>query len=244
MNGLGASLLFAFANAIHPRMLWLMLWPVLIAMAAWGTLAVVFWGQAALWVADLIYQWVEYATVILPWDAGDVALFAAKALILLLLVPLIQLTALLILGAFGMPAMVEHVAQRRFTQLERRGGGGFVGSVWNGIVAIVGLVLLGLVSLPLWFIPLLWPVLPIAILGWVNQRVLRYDAIAEHADVGEMQKIFRERRGALYVLGVGLALVAYVPIVGFFAPVLVGLAFIHYLLAQLTRLRSAPGPVQ
>lgn len=244
MNGVGASLLFAFANAIHPRMLWLMLWPVLIAMVAWGSLAVVFWGQAALWVADLIRQWVEYASVILPWEASDVALFAAKALILLLLVPLIQLTALLILGVFGMPGMVDHVAQRGFAQLERRGGGGFAGSVWNGFVAIAGLVLLGLASLPLWLIPPLWPVLPVAILGWVNQRVLRYDAIAEHADVGEMKKIFSERRGALYALGVGLALVAYVPIVGFFAPVLVGLAFIHYLLARLARLRNAPGPVQ
>ncbi len=242
MTGVGASLLFAFANAIHPRMLWLMLWPVLIATAAWGTLAVVFWGQAALWVAELIRQWAEYAAFILPWDASGVALFAAKLLILLLLVPLIQLTALLILGMFGMQAMVDHVAKRSFAQLERRGGGGFAGSLWNGLVAIIGLVLLGLVSLPLWLIPPLWPVLPIAILGWVNQRVLRYDALAEHADAGEMRKIFDQRRGALYLLGVGLALVAYVPIVGFFAPVLVGLAFIHYLLAQLALMRNATAP--
>ena len=242
MSGIGASLLFAFANVIHPRMLWLMLWPVLIAMVVWGSLAIAFWGQAALRVADLIRQWAEYASIIVPWDASDVALFAAKVLILLLMVPLIQLTALLILGVFGMPAMVNHVAERSFAQLERRGGGSIAGSLWNGVVAIVGLVLLGLVSLPLWLIPPLWPILPIAILAWVNQRVLRYDALAEHADVGEMRRIFDARRGALYLLGAALALVAYVPLLGFFAPVLVGLAMIHYLLAQLRLLRGDQGP--
>ena len=40
-----------------------------------------------------------------------------------------------------------------------------------------------------------------AILGWGNQRLLRYDALAEHADGDEIRRIFRKRRGALYVLG-------------------------------------------
>ena len=240
MTGIGASILFALANLFHPRMLWLMLWPVLAAMFAWGLLAVVFWGQLVLWVADLIRQWAQYATFVVPWSATDVALFAAKVLIVVLLVPLIQLTALLILGVFGMPEMVNHVATRRFAPLERRHGGSFMGSVGNGLVSLGGLVILGLLSLPLWIFPPLWPILPVAILGWVNQQVLRYDALAEHADAGEMRAVFRANRGALYALGVVLALVAYVPLLGFFAPVVVGLAFIHYLLDRLQRQRVAP----
>ncbi|TAK43607.1 MAG: EI24 domain-containing protein [Betaproteobacteria bacterium] len=240
MTGIGGSLLFALANLFHPRMLWLMLWPVMAAMFFWGALALVFWGQLVLWLAELIRQWAQYATLIVPWSAGDVALFAAKVLILIMLVPLIQLTALLLLGVFGMPEMVNHVAQRRFPQLERRHGGGFAGSVWNGVVALCGLALLALASLPLWLFPPLWPILPVAIMGWVNQKVLRYDALAEHADAAEMQKIFAERRGSLYVMGVVLALVAFVPLLGFFAPVVVGLTFIHYLLAQLKLLRERP----
>ena len=38
---------------------------------------------------------------------------------------------------------------------------------------------------------------------------------------------------ALYVLGLLLALLAYVPLVGFVAPVVFGLAFIRYLLGAL-----------
>lgn len=240
MTGIGSSLLYALANLFHPRILWLMLWPVLAAVGLWGTVALVFWGQAVLWLAGILKQWVQSATFFIAWDAGDVATFAAKLLILILLVPLIQLTALLILGVFGMPAMVEHIANRRFPQLERRHGGSFAGSVWNGVVALAGLALLGLISIPLWVLPPLWPLIPVAIMGWVNQRVLRYDALAEHADAVEMRRIFAGRRGSLYVLGVLLALVAYVPLLGFFAPVVVGLTFIHYLLAQLKLLRGQP----
>jgi hypothetical protein len=54
-----------------------------------------------------------------------------------------------------------------------------------------------------------------------------------------MARIFRERRGALYSMGVLLALAAYVPILGFFAPVVFGLAFIHYLLGALATERRS-----
>lgn len=240
MSGIGVSLLFAFANILHPRMLWLMVWPMLIALLLWGTVALVFWTQLVLWLAGIVRQWVQTATFFVAWDASDVATFAAKALILLMLVPVIQLTALLILGVFGMPAMVTHVAERRFPQLARRQGGSFAGSIWNSVLALAGMALLGILSVPFWIFPPLWPLIPVAILGWVNQQVLRYDALAEHADANEMDTLFAGQRGALYLLGVLLALVAYVPLVGFFAPVLVGLTFIHYLLAQLKLLRDQP----
>jgi hypothetical protein len=213
---------------------------VLLALAFWGTAVLIFWGQLVLWLGGTLKGWVQTATFFFNWDATDVTLFAAKALILVMLVPLIQLTALLILGVFGMPVMVNHVAERRFPQLERRKGGSFAGSMWNSVVAVLGLMLLGLVSLPLWLFPPLWPVIPVVILAWVNQKVLRYDALAEHADPGEMNRIFSESRGTLLLLGGALALVSYIPVLGFFAPVIVALTFIHYLLARVKGLRDQP----
>ena len=126
MNPVARSLLFALANLLHPRMLWLMLWPVLAALALWGTLTLVFWAQLAGWLASLINQWLTTGMFAIQWDVKDAALVGAKVLIVILLVPLIQLTALLILSTFGMPAMVEHVAARGYAQLERRKGGNLV----------------------------------------------------------------------------------------------------------------------
>src|SRR5262245_40022871 len=234
------SLLYGFANLLHPRMLWLMIWPMLVALAAWGTVALVLWVKVAVWLGGVLQQWLAAAPFAGRFDLGDVTLVAAHVLLFLAFVPIVYLTALFILGVFGMQAMVDHVARRSYPALERRRGGGTAGSVWNGIVALAGMALLGLVTLPLWLAPPLWPVLAVAILGWGNQKLLRYDALAEHADGGEMQRVFRARHRPLYVLGVLLALLAYVPFLGFVAPVAFGLAFIHYLLGALAQERVVP----
>jgi hypothetical protein len=230
---IAGSLLYAAANLLHPRMLWLMIWPMLVSLALWGTVALALWARTAVWLAAHLERWMESAMFFARFDLADAALIAAHVLLFLLFVPLVYLTALFILSVFGMQKMVEHVAQRSFQNLERRRGGGVVGSGWNAALALLGLMGLALVSLPFWLVPLLWPILPPVILGWVNQRLLRYDALAEHADREEMARIFREQRGSLYLLGLLLALAAYVPLLGLLAPVLFGLAFIHYLLAAL-----------
>lgn len=232
------SLLYAVANVLHPRMLWLMLWPMLVALGLWGSVALVLWAKLALRIAAWLERGLEWALSWAHLDLQAVALVAANVLLFLGFVPLVYLTALFILSLFGMQKMVEHVAERSFPELERRHGGGVAGTGWNSLVALFGMLGLGLLSIPFWLFPPLWPLIPIVILGWVNQRLLRYDALAEHADAGEMAALFRSRRGALYLLGVLLALAAYVPILGFFAPVLFGLAFIHYLLSALAAERS------
>jgi CysZ protein len=237
MNVLG-SVLYGLANLFHPRMLWLMVWPMLVSLALWGTVALVLWTRLTLWLAALLKRWLEPALGFVRLDFGDATLVAANVILFLLFVPLVYLTALFILGVFGMQKMVDHVAARSFPQLERRRGGGTAGSVWNGVAALGGMLLLFVVSVPLWILPPLWPLIPLAILSWGNQRLLRYDALAEHADRPEMARIFRERRGALYLLGFLLALLAYVPLVGFVGPVVFGLAFIRYLLGALQESRA------
>ncbi len=240
MNPVLKSLFFAFGSLLHPRMLWLMIWPMLAALLAWGVAALFLWGAIAMRLAAHLKQWIESGVFFFRFDTGDAMLVAAHVVMVLLFVPLVYLTALFILSVFGMQAMVEHVAARRFPQLARRQGGGLAGSVANSVVALLGLAVLGLISVPFWLIPPLWPMIPVAIMGWVNQRMLRYDALAEHATPGEMRAIFSARRGALYALGAVLALLAYVPLLGMVMPVLFGLAFIHFLLGELAALRQAP----
>jgi len=232
------SLLYAITHVLHPRMLWLMLWPMLVALGTWGSVALLTWGALAVRLGEWLRRALDYALAWSHLDFGVVALVAANVLLFIAFVPLVYLTALVILSVFGMQPMVDYVAQRAYPQLERRRGGGVAGSGWNSLVAFAGMLGLFVLSVPLWLFPPLWPIIPLVILAWVNQRLLRYDALAEHADAGEMARIFRARRGALYLLGLLLALIAYVPLLGFFAPVLFGLAFIHYLLGVLAAERG------
>jgi len=226
---------YGAANLFHPRMLWLMVWPMLVAAGFWGIAALFLWVRTAVRIAELIQTGLDVVHI----QAPDAALIAAHAVLFLLFVPLVWLTALFILGMFGMGEMVDHVSAVSFPSLERRHGGGLAGSIANGLATFVGMLLLAVITLPLWILAPLWPLIPLVIFAWANQRLLRYDALADHADRQEMRAVFRARRGHLYLLGVLMALVAYIPVVGFVAPVLFGLAFIRYLLGALAEHRAS-----
>ncbi len=149
MNPATRSLMFAFANLFHPRMLWLMVWPMLVALAIWGVVLLFTGAQVVAMLAGWIQQWTQSGSFLVRWDLSEAITMAAKFLVFLAFVPLVWLTALMILSVFGMPAMVDHVASRRFPQLARRQGGSLAGSAWNGVVALAGVVVLGVVtSLP------------------------------------------------------------------------------------------------
>lgn len=237
-----ASLGFGLVNVFHPRMIWLMIWPMLVSLAVWVTVAFFLWSRLAVWIAEVLKQWAAPIAGWAPFDLGTAATFIANFMLLVLFFPLVYLTALFLLGIFGMDKMVDHVAAQMSPSPERRRGGGAAGSIWNGIVSLTGIVLLFLVSLPLWLVPPLGPIAVLAILSWVNQRLLRYDAVSQHADKGEMHRLFRERRGGLYSLGLLLALAGYIPFLNLLAPVLFGLAFIRYLLGALIEIRYESNP--
>lgn len=246
MIGIGKSLFLAVVSLFNRRMIWLMLWPVLVSLVLWGIAGFALWVTTAAWIAGMLGRLAQPLTAYIPYDFSSITLFSAHVMLILLFVPLVYLTALLILGVFGMEAMVNHVSERNYPGLLRRHGGGTAGSVWNSVVALCGMVLLFLVTLPLILIPPLWAIVPVAVMAWVNQKLLRYDALSDHATPQEMQTIFSTRRGSLYLLGLVLALFAYVPVVGFFAPALFALAFIHFGLASLHELRGTTedrGPV-
>ena len=244
MSEFSQSLLRAFASLLHPRMLLLMLWPVLIALALWLVLAFAFWSQAEAWLQLQFNQSAAIGWAIDLWPLSLIAAHLAWILLVLLFVPLVLITAVLIIGVFAMPVMVALVAERAYPGLERRQGGTFAGSLWNGVIALAGLALLLLLSLPLWLFPLFWPVLPILLFAYLNQRVFRYDALYEHATGWEMQTLFRRHRRELFLLGVAVALFGLIPVLGLLAPVYGGLAFIHYCLARLAQLRDEPVATQ
>ena len=82
--------------------------------------------------------------------------------------------------------------------------------------------------------------LPVVLFGYFNQRVYRSDALAEHASAAEIVELISRNRGDLFLLGVALALVGHMPLIGLVMPVYGGLVFIHYALARLGESRDQP----
>ena len=188
------SLFYGAANVLHPRMLWLMLWPMLLAVGFWGVVGLFLWTRLAVRISLWLQQGLDYALAWAHLDFGSAALVAANVLLFLAFVPLVWLTALFILGVFGMGQMVDHVAAVSFPSLERRHGGGLAGSIANGIVTLIGMLLLAVITLPLWVLAPLWPLIPLVIFAWANQRLLRYDALAEHASLDSVSIPVRRNR--------------------------------------------------
>lgn len=236
-----SAVLDAFARALRDlfdlRVLWVVIWPLLAASALWLVLAIVFWGTFSGWLmAGLERIGVE------AWLAGLEPVWIAtgiQALLhLLIFVPLVYLTALVITALFGMPALIRVVAERNYPELAREAGGGLAGSLWNAVVAVVVFLVLWVVSIPLWIIGV-GVLVPFLAAAYLNQRLFRYDAIAEHASAAEMAALFREQRGGWWGLGLLTGLVQFVPFVNLLGPVIAALAFIHFGLARLAKKRSA-----
>lgn len=219
-----------------------LVWPSLVALALWMTIALLSWST----VVEAIVRWIQGWAFVGEWlatsDIGAAAtLVVVKIGLALAFLPLIYVTAALLVAAFALPMMLEQVAQRDYGDVEQRRGGSNLGSAWNSVVA-GALFLIGMVvSLPLWLIPGAGLVASVVLTGWLNQRAFGYDALMLHADREELLRLPRVQKAPMLLLGGGCALLAYVPVVNLVAPAFCGLAFVHFMLEALRRERAERG---
>lgn len=229
----------ALRDLFSLRVLWVVIWPMLAAIVLWVTLAVVFWSTFSGWLVLGLE-----AIGVQAWLAGLEPVWIATAvhvlIHLLVFVPAVMLTALVLTALFGMPALIRIVAGRRYPALTRANGGGMVGSLWNAVIAVVLYVGLWIATLLFWWTGI-GLVMPFIAAAYLNQRLFRYDAIAEHASAAEMASLFKSERAGWWGLGLMTGLVQFVPILNLFGPVFAALAFIHFGLARLDGLRTAAG---
>jgi hypothetical protein len=155
------------------------------------------------------------------------------------MLPIVLITAILVTDLVAMPVIVPFVGRQHFPQLEQRKGGTVTGSIWNSAFAIVMFVVLWMISLPFWFTGIGALVLPPLLSAFFNQRMFRYDALAEHASAAEFARVVSTSRDDLFLLGLLLSLLLYVPVINLAVPVLSALAFTHFCLARLAQVRTS-----
>ena len=241
MRNIGIAWVRAARSFMRPDIFWHMLWPTLISFAIWIVVAVLIWSEAASLLLHLVQTW--------PWvggwfaDGSTQAVFLvsfAHVMLVLLFVPFSLLTAALLIAVIALTLMLDRVAATDYPDIVQRRGGSQLGSVANALWAVLLFILVGAISLPLWFIPGMGVLLSIGLSAWLNQRCYRYDALMRHADREELRRLPREQRGGLYAIGAVSGVLVFVPIFNFFVPALSGLAFVHYLLQALRESRANP----
>ncbi|BAN36280.1 transmembrane protein [Sulfuricella denitrificans skB26] len=234
------ALLKALKSLFQPKMLALVLWPVVLATILWGGLAFFFWSD---WVAGL-QGLIDHAAVhdfLGRHELSWVARAAATTLAIMVVVPLGVVTALLIAAVVAMPYMVRFVAERDYPGMELKRGGTMMGSIWNGLAGVFVFAVLWLLALPLWLFGPFALIVPVFLSAYLNQRLFRYDALADHASREEYQQVVERAGGRMYVLGGLLGLVQFVPFLNLLLPIYIGLAYIHFCLAELHALRTGIG---
>lgn len=213
--------------------------PLLLSPRLLGALALWLIGSCLAW---LVIGLIAYAPAtdalakILGSSIGD--RIAAALLVMAALALGALLTALCAIALFTMPTILRLAASRYHPALERRRGGSFVGSVRNVMVAVAVFLPLWIASFALLAIPPLYALASWALTGWFNQRLFRYDALAEHADRTELAALPRAMHRRLWLLGFVLAPVALVPIVDLFLPLFAGIAFACLCLDALAQWRA------
>ena len=176
------------------------------------------------WLMGWGVDWLAY---FLGYLGGWMAIFAVA-----------YLSASLLAAIVIMPLLLKHLSQTEYRDVAPMGQDSFVAATVNSLWASILFIGGWLVTLPLWLIPGLSLLLPLLLMGWLNRRTFAYDALSLHASAAEWQEI-RQRHGKpLLMLGLTMALLAHVPVLGLLAPALAALAFVHF---GLNALRQARG---
>ncbi len=241
------AFLRAIASQLHPKMLALLLVPFAVAVVFWAVVALLVWDPLIEWLRVQFFEGPGVAN----WIYGQAERFGLEGLRgvvtaavgLMLIVPLMFVTALLIIALFSMPAVNRHLGAGPYRDVERRGSWSLVANLWNAVVATLVFLVGYLVTLPLWLIPPLGFIVPWLWWGWLTARLMRFDSLVEHADPGERAATISGQRRPYFLLGMMVTALNYIPPLFLVTPVLSALAFSHYSLALLREEREgAAGP--
>ena len=258
-----SSFVRALWSQMHIRMLFLTIFPFIIALALWG---VALWLILQPMIDMLQSLFADYALFRATSDLlestglGGLKAILVPLIAMWVLLPFMILTALVLVGVMAMPAITRHVGSRHYPQLEQRHGGSLLGSLLVSFGSFAVFAVVWLLTLPLNLIPLFALIVQPLLWGWLASRVMAYDALADYADTNERKEVLRLHRWPLLAIGIasgslgaipGLLWLGGVASVIFF-PILAGLAiwlyllvfvfsglwFQHYCLEALAKLRS------
>lgn len=250
MGAVIGALARAIASQFHPRMLALLLVPVLAALVFWVVAALLLWEPMLSTFRDWFFGgtgvaagvggWIVSWTRTLGLEAVAAALPAILALMLLL--PLMFAIAMIVVAVVSMPAVLHHLSSRGYQDVARAGRGGYALSVGNGLLSFAVFAVGYVVTIPLWLFPPFALLVPWLWWSWLTARVMRIDSLVEHATPEERRAIVAARGRDYFWLALVITALNWVPPLFLLTPVLSALAFAHFSLAALRTLRHDAAP--
>lgn len=237
MSRILVALTRAFRDLLRFKVFWITIWPMLAATSLWLMIKMLLgetfseWINLAFteigiqgWLERFIPTWMDGIESTIQW---------------LLLIPLIITTSLVFTALFAMTSLVNYVSKKYHPDLEKKQGGSIGGGLVNAVMAVGVFILIWVVTAPTWVFGIGF-IVPFVAAAYLNQQLFRYDALAEHASRAEIKSLLVTDKLALWLLGLLTGLIQFVPILNIVAPVYAALAFIHFELACLKKMRNSP----
>jgi hypothetical protein len=215
LSDLIRSLGLALVGTMHPKMLWLSFRPFLIVSIFWGVVIWLIWSPAlemlrTFLTASIFTSWIQSGLEYVGFD--EARAWIAPLFLVILLIPMIAISLLVFIAFSTVPAVVDSVVkQKAYEGLVRIKGGSFVGSffytLWSALICLA----LVMLTLPVWWIPPLFAILPPLLWGWLTMRLMAYDVLLDHATPEERNQLLEEHRWTLLGMGVVAGMIGAVP---------------------------------
>lgn len=230
----------AVVSQLHPKMLLAVLLPFIIALLGAIVLLWAFWTPLTEWLTTQSADWGVLNTVdgwLVALGLFSIKLYLIPVLAAGILLPMSGILGLIIAAVFVMPIVLGHLDNTHYQGLRRAGRNATAMSVWNAIW-VGGVFIIGwLVTMPLWLFPPFAVLLPIFWWTFAITRLLRVDAIVEHATPDERRHLWERYNRHWWLIGFALAIINLVPPAWLIMPVFSSLVYAHFGLEALRQHR-------
>ena len=221
-------------GSLREGKVWLyVLTPALFALLL--TIGLAIWALG--WMVQQLMQ-MPPMTLLVGWGLVAVAHILAYLGGWMAIFAVAYLLALILAAVVVMPLMLRHLSRNDYSDVAAMGRDSFTAAALNSVAAAVAFAVAWVVTIPLWLIPGFSLLVPLLLMAWLNRRTFAYDALSMHATDDEWRALWPRHKAPLFMLGLTMALLAHIPVVGLLVPALAALSFVHYGLEALRRSRG------
>lgn len=241
MDAIGLAFKRALVSQLHPKMIVALFMPFIIALVGGILLFWFLWSPLTIWFNTYLSQ-LDMINNLDKWLL-TIGLFSIKLYIIpimaaALLLPLAGVLGLVIAAIFVMPVVLSHIQPRQYPEVSRMGKNTIAVGTFNAIVVGIIFALGWLFTMPLWLFPPFALILPIFWWAYAYNKIMRVDAIVEHATASERKQILKQHSTNSWIIGLILSMINLLPPLWIVLPVFSALVFAHYSLQALRQHRD------
>lgn len=238
---LGKVIVDSLRVLFQPRMLLIIFLPFVVSVLIWSFAGYVLWQifePLLLNFGEFLAERLTTLASMAEWfSVTSVVAFFGLVALLLLIVPLMWITALVLTSLLAMPLIVRLVHGQSYSQIEKRGKTDL--RFWIEFTKLsLAFLFFWLVSLFFLLLPGIGFLVPLSVTAYFHYRIVLIDAMSDFASREEFRLMRHKYRTEALSLGLLSAVLLSTPVVNFISPVISAILFTNFGFAALQNLRK------